>query len=292
MVGREMTERFPHGRHAPGDVVASVRDLCTHDPQDSRRLIVEGVSFDLRAGEVLGLAGLVGAGRSELLTTIFGEYGVRTSGEVTVGGRRLAMTSARDAMENGISLVPEDRKLQGLMVADTILHNMSLPNLRQYSSILRINRPKELRACGQFMESLKIKAGSVEAVVDSLSGGNQQKVVIAKWLMSRPRVLLLDEPTRGIDVGAKYEIYKLINELAEQGVAIVMASSELPEILGMCDRILVMCKGRMTGILERAAADQETIMTMAMGLSSRGGVPSPRAHSTAADAGRANGVDR
>jgi D-xylose transport system ATP-binding protein len=230
MVGREMTERFPHRNRAPGDVVFSVHGLSTNDPLDPRKKVIDRVSFDLRAGEVLGLAGLVGAGRSELLTTIFGEYGVRTEGVVTIGGERLAMASARDAIENNVSLVPEDRKLQGLMVQDTILHNMSLPNLGQYSTALRINRPKELLACGQYMESLKIKASSVQALVDSLSGGNQQKVVIAKWLMSKPRVLLLDEPTRGIDVGAKYEIYKLINELAEGGVAIVMASSELPEI--------------------------------------------------------------
>jgi D-xylose transport system ATP-binding protein len=162
--------------------------------------------------------------------------------------------------------VPENRKRQGLMVLDSILHNLSLPNLRQYSTALRINRLKELRACQQYVDSLRIKTPSLLAVVDSLSGGNQQKVVIAKWLMSRPRVLLLDEPTRGIDVGAKYEIYKLINELAEQGVAIVMASSELPEILGMCDRILVMHQGASMGIVDRTDATQENLMTLAMGL--------------------------
>jgi D-xylose transport system ATP-binding protein len=290
MVGREMTERFPKRTHAPGDVVFSVRNLSTNDPLDPRKRVIEGVSFDLRAGEVLGLAGLVGAGRSELLTTIFGEYGVRTEGEAAMGGKRLPMASARDAMENRISLVPEDRKLQGLMVMDSILHNMSLPNLRQYSSALRINKPRELKACSQYMESLKIKATSIQAVVDSLSGGNQQKVVIAKWLMSRPLVLLLDEPTRGIDVGAKYEIYKLINELAEKGVAIIMASSELPEILGMCDRILVMCKGRAMGILDRAEASQETIMTMAMGLANRNSAEAPDAPENAAGSGRTNGV--
>jgi D-xylose transport system ATP-binding protein len=270
MVGREMTERFPRRSRAPGEVVLSVRGLSARDPLDPRRTVVDDVSFDLRRGEVLGLAGLIGAGRSELLTTLFGEYGIPTAGEVLMEGRPLAMASAHDAIEHRVSLVPENRKLQGLMVMDTVLHNMSLPNLRQYSSAFWINRPKELRVCGQYAESLKIKALSLESIVDSLSGGNQQKVVIAKWLMSRPVVLLLDEPTRGIDVGAKYEIYKLVNELAESGVAIVMASSELPEILGMCDRVLVMHKGRAMGILEIAAADQETIMTMAMGLNGGG----------------------
>ncbi len=268
MVGREMTERFPRRTHVPGKVVFSVQGLTAYDPLDPRRAVIEDISFDLREGEVLGLAGLIGAGRSELLTTIFGEYGVRPAGKVSIEGRPLRMTSAREAIENGVSLVPENRKQQGLMVMDSILHNMSLPNLMQYSTALRINRPKELQMCGQFVESLKIKTPSLQATVDSLSGGNQQKVVIAKWLMSQPRVLLLDEPTRGIDVGAKYEIYKLINDLAERGVAIVMASSELPEILGMCDRILVMHAGRSMGILERTDADQENIMTLAMGLSS------------------------
>jgi D-xylose transport system ATP-binding protein len=277
MVGREMTERFPPRAGRPGDVVLSVRNLCTQDPLDPRKQVVKDVSFDLRAGEVLGLAGLVGAGRSELLTTIFGSYGVRTTGEAAMGGRTLSLASARDAMENRISLVPEDRKLQGLMIMDTILHNMSLPNLRQYSSVWRINRPKETRACQRVADSLKIKATSLQALVDSLSGGNQQKVVIAKWLMSQPLVLLLDEPTRGIDVGAKYEIYKLINELAQEGVAIVMASSELPEILGMCDRILVMCKGRSMGVLNREEASQEAIMTLAMGLPDPARLEPPRA---------------
>jgi D-xylose transport system ATP-binding protein len=266
MVGREMTERFPRRSRAPGDKILSVRGLSTRDPFDPETKVIEDVSFDLREGEVLGLAGLIGAGRSELLTTLFGEYGTRTEGTVSIRGEPLSVRSARDAIENGISLVPEDRKQQGLMVQDSILHNLSLPNLRQYSSALRINRLEELRACGLYVESLRIKTPSLLSIVDSLSGGNQQKVVIAKWLMSRPRVLLLDEPTRGIDVGAKYEIYKLINELAEQRVAIVMASSELPEILGMCDRVLVMHGGRSMGIVDRDRADQETIMTMAMGL--------------------------
>ncbi len=267
MVGREMTERFPGRRRAVGDVVLSVRNLTAYDPLNPRKKVADGVSFDLRKGEILGLAGLIGAGRSELLTTLFGEYGVHVEGEVLVGERRVGMGSAREAIENGISLVPENRKEQGLMVKDSILHNLSLPNLRQFSTALRINRPKELRACVQYVESLKIKTTSLLSVVDSLSGGNQQKVVIAKWLMSKPRVLLLDEPTRGIDVGAKYEIYKLINELAEQGVAIVMASSELPEIFGICDRILVMHQGRAMGILEKDTASQEDVMTLAMGLS-------------------------
>jgi D-xylose transport system ATP-binding protein len=266
MVGREMTERFPRRTRTPGKEVLRVEGLSTWDPLDPGKQVIHDVSFDLREGEVLGLAGLIGAGRSELLTTLFGEYGIRTQGEVSIQGRPVRVRSAREAIENGISLVPENRKQQGLMVLDSILHNLSLPNLRQYSTALHIDRLKELRTCEQYVDSLKIKTPSLLSTVDSLSGGNQQKVVIAKWLMSRPRVLLLDEPTRGIDVGAKYEIYKLINELAEQGVAIVMASSELPEILGMCDRILVMHQGASMGIVDRTDATQENLMTLAMGL--------------------------
>ena len=266
MVGREMTERFPKSKHQVGAVVYSVRNLSTYDPADPRKKLIDNVSFDLRQGEILGLAGLMGAGRSELLTTLFGEFGIHTEGEVFIEGQAAKIENAREAMEKRISFVPEDRKKQGLMVKDSILHNMSLPNLSQFSSVLWINGLKELRMCQEFVESLRIKTASLLSVVDSLSGGNQQKVVIAKWLMSRPRVLLLDEPTRGIDVGAKYEIYKLINELAEKGVAIVVASSELPEILGICDRILVMHNGRAMGILEKNDASQEKVMTLAMGL--------------------------
>jgi D-xylose transport system ATP-binding protein len=208
----------------------------------------------------------MGSGRSELMLSIFGEYGARRTGELILGEQPVANNSAREAMINRISLVPEDRKKQGLIVEQSIIKNISLPNLHQFATIFSINKLKELEQCEKMAKYLAVKTPSLHALVNSLSGGNQQKVVIAKWLMSEPRVLILDEPTRGIDVGAKYEIYKLMNGLAEQGVAIIMVSSDLPEILGMSDRILVMHEGECTGILDRADATQEKIMAMATGL--------------------------
>jgi ABC-type sugar transport system ATPase subunit len=181
-------------------------------------------------------------------------------------GRPIANRSAREAMNNRISLVPEDRKTMGLVLGQTVLENIALPNLPQFATTFSINQHKELEQCERMAKHLAIKAPSLYAIVNSLSGGNQQKVVIAKWLMSQPEVLIMDEPTRGIDVGAKYEIYKLMNDLAEEGVAIIMISSELPEILGMSDRILVMHEGECTGILDRAEATQEKIMALATGL--------------------------
>jgi D-xylose transport system ATP-binding protein len=266
MVGREMKERFPKSRHTIGDVVLKVQNLSTLGAGEFNKRSLKNVSFDLRRGEILGIAGLMGSGRSELLTSIFGAAGSKIEGQIVIDRKTVRIENARSAMETGISYVPEDRKRQGLMVKDSILKNMSLPNLDQFASLFRINKHKELRTCQHFFESLRIRATSIQASVESLSGGNQQKVVIAKWLMSQPKVLFLDEPTRGIDVGAKYEIYKLINQLASEGVAIVMVSSELPELLGICDRILVMHEGRARGVLPIEKANQERIMTLATGL--------------------------
>ncbi len=266
MVGREMKERFPKGQRKPGQVVLEVRNLSVEDPSHFGKEAIKDVSFRVRKGEILGIAGLMGSGRSELVTTIFGEYGRHQTGEIMLDGKPIANNSARDAMNNKISLVPEDRKRMGLVLEQTILENMALPNLDQFAGTFSINTHKELEQCEKMAKFLTVKAPSLHAIVNSLSGGNQQKVVIAKWLMSDPRVLILDEPTRGIDVGAKYEIYKLMNSLAEEGVAIIMISSELPEILGMSDRIMVMHEGECTGILERAEATQENIMALATGL--------------------------
>jgi D-xylose transport system ATP-binding protein len=266
MVGREMKERFPKSRHAIGEVILEVRNLSSIGSGDLNKRSLKNVSFDLRRGEILGIAGLMGSGRSELLTAIFGAADFKTEGLISIEGKPVRIENTKSAMETGISYVPEDRKQQGLIVKDSILKNMSLPNLDQFASLLRINKLQELRACQRFFDSLKIRATSILANVYSLSGGNQQKVVIAKWLMSQPKVLFLDEPTRGIDVGAKYEIYKLVNQLAAEGVAIVMVSSELPELLGICDRILVMHEGRAMGVLPIEEADQEKIMTLATGL--------------------------
>ncbi len=266
MVGREMKERFPEGNRKPGEVFFKVSDLRALDPADSSREVLKGVSFDLRRGEILGIAGLMGSGRTELVSTLFGEYGVVTSGSIELEGRSIAIGSARDAMRQGISMVPEDRKGQGLILRQTILQNISLPNLDRFSSFMKIDKNAEYAQCEKGSRSLAVKAPSVNTTVEDLSGGNQQKVVISKWLMSEPRILILDDPTRGIDVGAKYEIYKLMNKLAEEGYAIIMISSELEEVLGMSDRIMVMWEGRSNGLLVRKDASQESIMARATGV--------------------------
>jgi D-xylose transport system ATP-binding protein len=208
----------------------------------------------------------MGSGRTELVTTLFGEYGDITAGSIHLDGREIRIDNARDAMSNGISLVPEDRKGQGLVLAQTILNNISLPNLGRFASFMRIDQDAELAEARTFAHRLSIKAPSLQVAVETLSGGNQQKVVISKWLMSEPRILILDDPTRGIDVGAKYEIYKLMNQLAESGFGIIMISSELEEVLGMSDRVMVMWEGRSNGTLDIAEATQEKIMARATGI--------------------------
>ncbi len=268
MVGREMTERFPRGGRHPGEVIFEVRDLQAEDPNEAGRKIVDGVSFDLRQGEILGIAGLMGSGRTELVTTIFGEHGRITSGSIKLDGRDLNVKSAHDAIRYGISLVPEDRKGQGLVLIQSVLRNISLPNLDQFAGFGRLDGDAELNACMRQARDLAIKAPSLQVPCYSLSGGNQQKVVLAKWLMSKPRILIMDDPTRGIDVGAKFEIYKLMNDLAGSGVAIIMISSDLQEVLGMSDRIMVMYRNRSNGILDRAEATQERIMALATGIAS------------------------
>lgn len=265
MVGREMTERFPEGHHTPGDVIFEVENLHAQDPYSSRE-VLKGVSFSLRRGEILGIAGLMGSGRTELVMTIFGEYGRITQGTLKLDGQLLKLANSHDAMLAGISLVPEDRKRHGLVLIQSVLKNISLANLDQFSSFLRIDDNAELNASMQFANSLAIKAPNLHVPVSSLSGGNQQKVVISKWLMSKPKVLILDDPTRGVDVGAKYEIYKLMNDLAAQGISIIMISSELEEVLGMSDRVLVMSEGRSAGMLEMEEATQEKIMALATGI--------------------------
>ena len=266
MVGREMTERFPLGNRQPGEVIFEVKDLRATDPNNSSKEVLKGVSLDLRRGEILGIAGLMGAGRTELVTTIFGEYGKITDGTITLEGESLKINNSRDAIEYGISLVPEDRKGQGLVLIQTILNNVSLPNLGQFAKFGRLDKDAELQASMEQASDLAIKAPNLQVLVSALSGGNQQKVVIAKWLMSNPKILIMDDPTRGVDVGAKYEIYKLMNELAEQGVSIIMISSELEEVLGMSDRVMVMHEGRSNGTLDIAEATQEKIMALATGI--------------------------
>jgi len=266
MVGREMSRRFPQSNRNPGEVIYEVEDLYAEDPHEAGRSALNGVSFNLRRGEILGIAGLMGSGRTELVMTLFGEYGKITSGKIRLEGKELAPKSAGIAIAKGLSLVPEDRKGYGLILIQSILANISLPNLNQFASFMRIDRNAELKESLQQAKNLAIKAPSLEIPCTSLSGGNQQKVVIAKWLMSDPIVLIMDDPTRGVDVGAKFEIYKLMNELAESGVSIIMTSSELEEVLGMCDRVVVMCEGRSQGTLDIAEATQERIMELATGI--------------------------
>jgi D-xylose transport system ATP-binding protein len=266
MVGREMKERFPKGKRKPGEVIFEVEGLEATDPNDPNRKILNGVSFNVRKGEILGIAGLMGSGRTELVTTLFGEYGKVTNGKIRMKGLELKPKSAREAIEAGFSLVPEDRKKMGLVLIQTILRNISLPNLDQFSKFFSINSNAEMQASMQQAKSLSIKAPSLEVLAETLSGGNQQKVVISKWLLSKPEVLIMDDPTRGIDVGAKFEIYKLMNDLAENGVAIIMISSELEEVLGMSDRVMVMCRGHSTITMPVGEADKERVMALATGV--------------------------
>ncbi len=263
MVGRQMKERFPKGNRQPGEIMFEVNDLHAVDPNNPSRKVVNGASLDLRRGEILGIAGLMGSGRTELVTTIFGEYGKVTEGQIRLEDKEVKINNARDAIEHGISLVPEDRKGQGLVLIQSILENISLPNLNQFAGFFRLDKDAELDASMKQAKSLAIKAPNLQVPCTSLSGGNQQKVVISKWLMSKPKVLIMDDPTRGVDVGAKYEIYKLMNELAERGVSIIMISSELEEVLGMSDRIMVMHEGHSNGMLNVAEATQEKIMALA-----------------------------
>ena len=263
MVGREMKERFPQGNRRPGEVIFEVKDLHA---ERADREVLKGVSFDLRKGEILGIAGLMGSGRTELVMTIFGEFAKISQGSLLLEGREIKINNSHHAMEQGISLVPEDRKQHGLVLIQSILKNISLPNLDRFSGFMRINQNEEVAESLRIAKELTIKAPNLYVPAETLSGGNQQKVVISKWLLSGPKILIMDDPTRGIDVGAKFEIYKLMNELAEQGIAIIMISSELEEVLGMSDRVMVMWQGRSNGMLNISEATQEKIMALATGL--------------------------
>jgi ABC-type sugar transport system ATPase subunit len=257
MVGRELAEEYPRREVAPGPVRLSVSGL-------SRGQAVRDVSFQVRAGEILALAGLVGAGRTETLRLVFGAD-PRDSGEIHLDGRPLDIRSPRDAIAAGIGLLTEDRKLQGLVLGRSVRENFSLPNLARLSRLGFMDGRREREAFGRHVAALRIKVPHQDEAARNLSGGNQQKVVLAKWLERDCEVLFFDEPTRGIDVGARHEIYQLMNDLVARGKAIVMASSDLPEVLGMADRILVMHDGRITGELDnRRGCTQEDVMRLAM----------------------------
>ena len=265
MVGREVGDIFPEAEHERGEVVFEARGVTVEDPNVPGKLLVKDVGFKVRRGEVLGVAGLMGAGRSELLMAIFGAWPGRTSGETYVGGERVRITRPSEAIRHGIGFVTEDRKRFGLVLDQTILNNMTLAGLRKLSGRFVTDVDAEAAAGERARKELRVKANSVFTVVGTLSGGNQQKVVLAKWLLTNPRVLFLDEPTRGIDVGAKQEIYAQINRLAKEGLAIVLVSSELPEVLGLSDRVMVLHEGRVTGEFRRAEATPEAVMACATG---------------------------
>ncbi len=258
MVGRDI-DKFHRSDAGGGTVsVAEIQDLCT------RRYPDKPLSFDVRAGEVLGFAGLVGAGRSEAAQAIFG-VDAPVSGSISLDGKRVEIATARSAIDNGIYLVPEDRRIAGLIVDLPIRENITLPSLGRYSSSGLVSKSRETEKAAEMCRKLNVKAPSPETKAANLSGGNQQKVVLAKWLSLNPRLLIFDEPTRGIDVGAKAEIYELMRELAAEGVAIMMISSDMEEILGESDRIAVMHEGRITGVIDRADATEEKVMKLAVG---------------------------
>jgi ribose transport system ATP-binding protein len=264
MVGRDLLASS-QGRPGPaGEVVLSVRDLTLARPdRGGWRPVLHGASFDLAAGEVLGIGGLLGSGRTEILETIFGSALGRTGGEIRLDGRPVEIGSPLAARRLGIALVTEDRKAQGLHLDASITDNVALPLVGALSRFGLRSLAGEAALARDAVKALGIRCEAVEQAAGTLSGGNQQKVVIGKWLATRPRVLLLDEPTRGIDVGAKREIYELIFKLAREGLAIVVVSSEMPELLHLSDRILVMAEGRQTGMLARAEASEEAIMQLA-----------------------------
>jgi D-xylose transport system ATP-binding protein len=263
MVGRDLTDIFPPSHRTPEDVVFEARGVTVEDPNVRGKLLVDDVSFSVRRGEVLGIAGLVGAGRSELLMAIFGAHPGRKRGEFLLAGSPVAIDAPRDAIAAGIGFVTEDRKKFGLLIDHAIVTNLTLAALKRTSGPLFTDADAETAAAQRAMSELRIKATSVFTVASTLSGGNQQKVVLAKWLLTDPKILFLDEPTRGIDIGAKQEIYAQINRLAAEGMAIVLVSSELPEVLGLSDRVLVLHEGKMTGEFARADASPEAVMTAA-----------------------------
>ncbi len=263
MVGRSLETFFHEDEKADAlvdDTVLEVRHLSLRgNAQNADAEVLRDISFDLRRGEILGLAGLVGAGRTELVRAIFGAD-KRTSGQIVLEGKPVRINSPRDAIRLGIGLVPEDRKGQGLILGMAVRQNMSLVNLAAFTRLGFVRRWEEAQGVANYVQRFQIRTPSIERRVVNLSGGNQQKVVIAKWLMMQPKILIMDEPTRGIDVGAKSEIYDLMHQLVGQGISILMISSEFPELQAMCDRVLCLTEGRLTGILPRSEVSQEALM--------------------------------
>lgn len=263
MVGREITDRFPKRHDVKiGDVNMEVKDWNVYHPLYPERKVVDNVSLNVHKGEVVGIYGLMGAGRTELAMSIFGQsYGTGITGTLTLGGKEVHLKTPQEAIKNKLAYVTEDRKGNGLVLSNSIKINTSLANLDSISNHKVIDKDKEYQVAEEYREKLKTKCPTVEQNVGNLSGGNQQKVLLAKWMFTDPDVLILDEPTRGIDVGAKYEIYCIINDLVAAGKSVVMISSELPEVLGMSDRIYIMNAAKIVGELNAEEATQELIMS-------------------------------
>jgi putative multiple sugar transport system ATP-binding protein len=261
MVGRDLEHRFPPHQPDVGEEVFRIENWTVHSPTQRERAVVTGATLALRRGEIVGLAGLMGAGRTELAMSVFGRtYGTNISGRLLLNGKEIQCRSVREAIDHGIAYATEDRKRYGLNLIEDIKRNVSAASLRQLATRFWVNDHEEYRVANEYRASMNIKAPSVLSLTGKLSGGNQQKVVLSKWIFTDPQVLILDEPTRGIDVGAKYEIYSIINRLADEGKAILVISSELPELIGICDRIYALSAGRITGEVAREEATQERLM--------------------------------
>ena len=262
MVGRELTDRYPKRTPKIGEVLFEIKDWNVYHHDYPDRKIVDNVSIKVRKGEVLGIAGLMGAGRTELAMSIFGRtYGQKISGSIVKEGKEIHIKTVQDAIDVGIAYVTEDRKEAGLNLIDDIRHNITIASLGKISNHGILNEQAEIIAAQDFRVSMQIKTPSILQLTGNLSGGNQQKVVLSRWIYAEPDLLILDEPTRGIDVGAKYEIYTIINDLVEKGKAVIVISSELPEVLGLSDRIYVMNEGKIIGELDGKEATQEIIMS-------------------------------
>ena len=265
MVGRKLVDRFPKHISNKGNVVFEIKDWNVYDPGIPGRRMIKDVNMAVRKGEVVGISGLMGSGRTELAMSIFGRsYGTRISGTIKKDGKEIVLHNVRQAIDNGIAYATEDRKSAGLVLIDDIKRNISLPNYNKLKRGMLIDDNKEIRAAEECRKRFNIKSSSILQKTGNLSGGNQQKVVLSRWIFAEPDILILDEPTRGIDVGAKYEIYTIINKLADEGKSIIFISSEMPEILGICDRVYVMNEGRIVGELNREEASMESIMKCIM----------------------------
>jgi ribose transport system ATP-binding protein len=259
MVGRKLEEQFPYRREKVGDVILRAENIKYKNK-------VNDVTFEVNAGEILGVAGLMGSGRTELAKVIFGEY-KKDAGEIYIDGKKVKVSSPKDGIENGICYLSEDRKREGLILGMSVGENMTISNLKKYEGGLKkIDKKKERKDVEEYIKKLSVKTPYPEQLMKNLSGGNQQKAILAKWIMISPKVLIIDEPTKGIDVGAKKEIYEVLNELKASGKAIIMISSDLPEVMGVSDRIMVMHEGKVSGILSHDEANQEKIMKYAVGV--------------------------